>query len=114
MTKRGEEGGGEKTSTGSPCLALVVVYLTASPSFFHFWTLMVMLSNRTLFATLFEKDADYSIIKTFECLAYASTPSANRSKFDPRAQPCVFMGFPLGMKGYKLYDTTKKKWMSFL
>ena len=63
---------------------------------------MVLLSNSTSFATLFEKEADYSIIRTFGCLAYASTLSATRSKFDPRAQPCVFLG-------YKLYDLARRK-----
>ena len=71
-------------------------------------TPMVLLSNSTPFATLFNKDADYNIIKTFGCLAYASTPT-NRSKFDPRAQACIFMGFP---PGYKLYDITKKNFFS--
>ena len=72
-------------------------------------TLMVLLSNNTSFPTLFKKEADYSIIKTFVCLVYASTPSVNKSKFDPRAQPCVFMGFPPGIKGYRLYDIDKRK-----
>ncbi|KAA0047880.1 Retrovirus-related Pol polyprotein from transposon TNT 1-94 [Cucumis melo var. makuwa] len=70
---------------------------------------MVLLSNKTPFATLFEKEADYNIIKTFDCLAYAPTLPANRTKFGPRVQPCVFMGFPSSMKGYKLYDIAKKK-----
>ena len=56
-------------------------------------TPMILLSNSTHFATLFKKEANYSIIRTFGYLAYAFTPSVNRSKFDPRAQPCVFRGF---------------------
>lgn len=70
---------------------------------------MVLLSNTTPFAALFGKDADYAYIKVFLCLAYASKLSINRSKFDPRVRPCVIMGFPIGMKGYKLYGITKRK-----
>lgn len=29
-----------------------------------------------------------------------------KSKFDPRARPCVFMGCPFSQKGYKVFDLT--------
>jgi len=34
--------------------------------------------------------------------------SSHREKFHHRAIACVFLGYPLGMKGYKLYDITSK------
>jgi hypothetical protein len=34
--------------------------------------------------------------------------SHNRTKFAPRAKPCIFIGYPFGIKGYKVFDIHSK------
>ena len=42
---------------------------------------------------------DYSRLKVFGSLAYAHV---KQGKLDARAVKCVFIGYPEGVKGYKL------------
>ncbi|KAG7593249.1 Retrotransposon Copia-like N-terminal [Arabidopsis thaliana x Arabidopsis arenosa] len=78
------------------CILTAVFLINRTPS--------QLLSNKTPYEILTGTTPQYSDLKTFGCLCYASTSPKQRNKFQPRSKACLFLGYPSGYKGYKLMD----------
>ena len=83
------------------CVLTAVFLINRTPS--------QVLSNKTPYEVPTGKPPDYTRIRTFGCLCYASTSPQQRHKFQPRSRACVFLGYPSGYKGYKVMDLETNK-----
>lgn len=83
------------------CVLIAAFLINRTPSHILDWQTPYFRLNGTT--------ADYTYLRTFGCLCFASTLDSHRSKFHPRAIPLVFVGYPPGVKGYRLYDIENKK-----
>ena len=67
-----------------------------------------VIKNQTPFELLFNQKPDFSIIKVFGSLYYASTYHP-RKKFDLRSRRGIFLGFQNGTKGYIILDIDSRE-----
>ena len=68
------------------------------------------LKNVTPYEHWYGKKPDVSNLKVFGCKAYVHVPDAKRKgKFDKKAIPCVFVGYPSNDNGFKFYNPQTKQ-----
>ena len=82
-----------------------------------YWTeavsIAVYIMNRTPTAAVHDMTSeekfcgqkpDLGHLKVFGCIAYVHVSDELRTKLDPKAEKCVFIGYSLEQKGYKCYN----------
>ena len=62
------------------------------------------LQNISPYHKFFGKPPNNTHLRAFGCLCYMSTLRQERTKFEARARPCVFLGYPYKQKAYKVYE----------
>jgi hypothetical protein len=50
------------------------------------------------------KKPNVSHLRVFGCIAYMHVPDEKRSKLDPKAKKCIFIGYSLEQKGYRCFN----------
>ncbi|EOY09882.1 Uncharacterized protein TCM_025251 [Theobroma cacao] len=65
---------------------------------------LIILQNKTPYEVLLRKSPTYDYLRSFGCLCYGHIINKPRDKFAPCAKPSVFVGYPSGQKGYRIYD----------
>lgn len=53
---------------------------------------------------LHKKPPTYDHLRIVGCLSFALLRQSTKGKFASKSRRCIFPGYPLGHKGYKLYD----------
>ena len=48
-------------------------------------------------------------LRVLECTTYVHVKAGERSKLDAKAKKMIFLGYPHGVKGYKMWDPLEKK-----
>nr|GFB19603.1 retrovirus-related Pol polyprotein from transposon TNT 1-94 [Tanacetum cinerariifolium] len=67
------------------------------------------INDKTPYEVLFGQKPEYDHMRVFGCMAYYKNTETNGDKFEPRGKPRVFLGYPPGKKGYKIYDLEERK-----
>nr|GEV82523.1 integrase, catalytic core [Tanacetum cinerariifolium] len=68
-----------------------------------------VIKNKTPYELVWNEEPKYEDLRIFGCLAYFKNTNTKGDKFEERGKPGVFLGYPQGTKGYKIYDIESKK-----
>ena len=71
----------------------------------------VALSKKTPFECWYNVMPNLSNLRVFGCIANVHIADKSRRKFDAKSKQAIFVGYPHGTKGYKLYDLQAKQFI---
>ncbi|KAK9190783.1 hypothetical protein WN943_019393 [Citrus x changshan-huyou] len=63
-----------------------------------------LLDGKTPYELLHGKPPPYAHFRSFGCLCYARYVPRDKNKFNHRSRRCVFVGYPHGKKGWRVFD----------
>ncbi len=65
----------------------------------------------TPYECLLKKKHDVSNLRVFGCITYVHVPDNQRKKLGEKSRKSIFVGYPEGVKGFKLYDPVSRKFI---
>lgn len=68
-----------------------------------------VIKNKTPYEIVWHQKPQFDHMRVFGCLAYYKNTNTKGDKVEKRGKPGVFLGYPQGTKGYKIYDIESKK-----
>eukprot|EP00731_Ephydatia_muelleri_P033160 Em0025g116a len=71
--------------------------------------LITSATGETPYFWCFGEAADVSHLRVFGCMAFAHVPDDKRQKFDKKAWKLRFVGYADNQKGYRLWDSEKRR-----
>ncbi|KAJ4755428.1 Retroelement pol polyprotein-like [Rhynchospora pubera] len=83
------------------CVLTAAYLINRTPTLF--------LKNKTPYEILFGEPPSYAPVRVFGCLCYAKFRTSD--KFESRSRKCVFVGYPFGQKGWRVYDLELKEFI---
>ena len=69
------------------------------------------LPNTTPYAEWYKKQPDVSNLRVWGCAAYVYIQRDKRKSLQSHMQKCVFVGYPVGYKGWQFYNPVTKKFI---
>ncbi|KAL0307059.1 UNVERIFIED_CONTAM: Retrovirus-related Pol polyprotein from transposon RE1 [Sesamum radiatum] len=70
-----------------------------------------LLNWLTPYELLHSQPPSYAHLRVFGCLCFAANTKPHRAKFDKCSSKCVFLSYPPGQKGFKLFDLISQTYL---
>ncbi|WVZ23541.1 hypothetical protein V8G54_002085 [Vigna mungo] len=68
-----------------------------------------VLNGNTPFEMLYGVPPSLQHLRGFRCLCYVHNKGRHGDKFAPKSKRCIFLGYPYGKKGWKVFDLETKE-----